>query len=230
MRQCAPSRLDVALHPAPVVLQIPSLVQGTPSVERELRFRAGHDADRCCGYFPALAGADGIVSDLPACRRFAAEVPQISHGGSEYHFNFLRMSLVQQSCEPEFHLDTDAATALTGDVETLHHRQVKRLVLNLSPTSQRTLHYLDVDVGSIQLTVRGGYVRIAEGELLDEQVLSAVIPPRHRASVHGLVFVSNRVLHSGVDDESGHFIAAYGTEINEAGVDRGTVDPSTDGA
>ena len=44
-------------------------------------------------------------------------------------------------------------------------------------------------------------------------------PPRHGASVHGLAFVSNRVLHSGVDDESGHFIAAYGMETDESGVD-----------
>jgi hypothetical protein len=50
-------------------------------------------------------------------------------------------------------------------------------------------------------------------------VLTAVIPPRYGASVNGLVFVSNRVLHSGVDDERGHFIAAYGRETDQAGVD-----------
>lgn len=42
-----------------------------------------------------------------------------------------------------------------------------------------------------------------------EDVLTAVIPPRQDPSVHGLAFVSNRVLHSGVDDEFGRFIAAY---------------------
>lgn len=31
-------------------------------------------------------------------------------------------------------------------------------------------------------------------------------------TVHGLAFASNRVLHSGLDDEHGHFIAAYGLE------------------
>jgi hypothetical protein len=225
MRQGVLARLDVAYHPTPVALQVPFFVQGAPAAERELSSRARYDFDKCCGYFPALAGADGIVTDLPACRMFAAEVPQIIHGGSVYNFNFLRMSLVQQSCEPEFHLDSDAATALTGDVESLRHRHVLRMVLNLSATSRRALHYLDVDSESIQLIVRGGYVRVAQTESLGDRVLTAVIPPRHGASVHGLVFVSNRVLHSGVDDESGHFIAAYGMETDEAGIES-----SVDGA
>jgi hypothetical protein len=136
-----------------------------------------------------------------------------------YCFNFLRLSLVQQSSEPEFHLDSDAATALTGDAHTVCQRRVLRMVLNLSATSHRALHYLDVDSGSIELIVRGGYVRAAPTEWLDEDVLTAVIPPRHGALVYGLVFVSNRVLHSGVDDASGHFIAAYGIEIDQAEAD-----------
>jgi hypothetical protein len=208
-----------------VALQVPFFVRGAPAAERELRSRAWYDFDKCCGYFPALAGADGIVSDLPACRRFAAEMPQITHGGSVYHFNFLRVSLVQQSREPEFHLDSDSATAVTGDAETLRQRRVLRMVLNLSTSSPRALHYLDVDSRSIQLIFRGGYVKVAQTESLAENVLIAVIPPRQGASVHGLVFVSNRVLHSGVDDESGHFIAAYGMETDEAGVEGSVDDP-----
>ena len=106
--------------------------QCAPAAERELRRRARDDVDKCCGYFPALAGTDGIVSDLPASRMFASEIPQIIHDGCVYHFNFLRVSLVQQGSEPEFHLDSDAATALTGDAETLQQRYVLRMVLNLS--------------------------------------------------------------------------------------------------
>jgi hypothetical protein len=209
------SRLDVDSHPTPVALQIPFLVKGAPATGQELRLRARHDADNCCGYFPALAGTDGITSDLPACRTFADEIPQITHGGSVYSFSFLRLSLVQQSSRPEFHLDSDAATALTGDVETLGRRRVSRMVLNLSPTANRSVHYLDVDRGSIALVVRGGCVRISEDDTPRERVLTAVIPPRDGASVHGLVFLSNRVLHSGVDDATGHFIAAYGMETSE---------------
>ena len=177
-----------------------------------------HDVDKCCGYFPALAGTDGIVSDLPASRMLAAEVPQIIYEGFVYHFNFLRVSLLQQSSEPEFHLDSDAATALTGDGETLRQRYVLRMVLNLSATSVRALQYLDVDSESVDLVVRGGYVSIAQTEALTERRLTAVIPPRCGASVHGLVFFSNCVFHSGVDDEFGHFIAAYGMETDTLGI------------
>jgi hypothetical protein len=37
-------------------------------------------------------------------------------------------------------------------------------------------------------------------------------PARMGTTVHGLAFVSNRVLHSGLDGERGQFIAAYGME------------------
>jgi hypothetical protein len=220
MSQRVLSRLDVAYHPTPIALQIPYFARGAPAAEKQLRSQALYDVDKCCGYFPALEGADGIVSDLPACRMFAAEVPRITHGGSVYHFNFLRLSLVQQSAGPEFHLDSDASTALTGDAATIRQRHVLRMVLNLSAVSQRALHYLDIDSQSIELIAREGYVRAALTESLVDKVLTAVIPPRRGAAVHGLVFVSNRVLHSGVDDESGgHFIAAYGMETDEAVVD-----------
>jgi hypothetical protein len=126
-------------------------------------FSARFDLDKCCGYFPALVGTEGIVSDLPACQMFAAELAQITHSGSVYHFNFLRLSLVRQSSKPEFHLDSDAATALTGDAETLRQQYVLGMVLNLSATDQRTLHYLDVDSESIPLCFQGGYVKSLRG-------------------------------------------------------------------
>lgn len=217
MEQRDLSRPGVGYYPRSVTLKTSLFDQCAPAAERELRRRARDDVDKCCGYFPALAGTDGIVSDLPASRMFASEIPQIIHDGCVYHFNFLRVSLVQQGSEPEFHLDSDAATALTGDAETLLQRYVLRMVLNLSATSDRTLQYLDVDPESVGLVARGGYVSVARTEPLTERGLTAVIPPRRGGSVHGLVFVSNSLLHSGVDDVFGHFIAAYGMETDTLG-------------
>jgi hypothetical protein len=210
-------RVDVAHRPAPLVIESPILAQSAVAVERELRWRALRDHDKCFGYFPALAGTAGIVSDLPSCQKLATGVPQITYGRLMYRFSFLRLSLIQQSNSPEFHLDSDAATALTGDVDTIGQRLVLRMLLNLSESSERTLHYLDVDPTSMKLVVRGGYVTIASTESLSEKMRTVVIPPRHGTSIHGLVFVANRVLHSGVDDERSHFVAAYGTE---------TIDPA----
>jgi hypothetical protein len=45
----------------------------------------------------------------------------------------------------------------------------------------------------------------------------AVIPPRVGTTVYGLAFASNGVLHSGLDGERGHFIAAYGVETADRG-------------
>jgi hypothetical protein len=183
-------------------------------VEDELRTFARMDPDRCCGYFPALAGRDGIISDLPACQAFASRIPEIRLAGRRFQFNFLRLSLVQQSTQASFHLDSDAATALTGEVAEIGRRVILRLLLNLSADRDRSLHYMDVNPGSVELAVDGSYARAADLSGLGAYARIARIPRRRESTVLGVVFASNRVLHSGVDDERGHFVAGYGIEID----------------
>ena len=137
------------------------------------------------------------------------------HAGTAYRFNFLRLSLKQQSIEPAYHLDSDAATALTGDVATLKQRRVERLILNLSWRVERTLHYLDVDPYCVDLVAEGSYVRAADPRMLSSRTLTAVIPVRRHSQVAGLLFAANLVLHSGVDNADGHFVAAYGIDTRE---------------
>ena len=134
--------------------------------------------NRRCGYFPGLRGVPGINSDLPACRAFEHRLPSIVHCGVEYRFNFLRLSLIQQSVDPAFHLDSDAATALSGDVTTLRQRRVARLLLNLSLLRERVLHFLDVDPCCVDLISDGSYVRAADPRRLMERSLTVVIPAR----------------------------------------------------
>ena len=214
MAQGLTRRLDTRLRPTAVELECPLGVEQFGAVEDELRSRARLDRNGCCGYFPALASVPGIHNDLPACRRFATCLPQLRVAGVVYGFNFLRLSLVAQSGDPAYHLDSDAASALGGDVATLRGRRVSRLLLNLSSEIGRTLRYLDVDPFSVDLAREGSYVCAADPVPLDCYARSAVIPPRRETSVAGLAFVSNRVLHSGVDDTGGHFVAAYGVETS----------------
>ena len=195
-----------------VALNLPGLAPVLAAVETELGARAALDQDKCCGYFPALDGVPGIDSDLPACRAFEACWPSIRHCGAEYRFNFIRLSLIQQSLDPAFHLDTDAATALSGDVTTLGERRVARLLLNLNSESERTLHFLDVEPCSVELLSNGSYVRVADPRPLLEHACTTVIPRRSGSRVAGLLFPANLVLHSGVDDTEGHFVAAYGID------------------
>lgn len=56
------------------------------------------------------------------------------------------------------------------------------------------------------------HIRAADPDNLHRHSLTASIPPRRGLTVNGLVFASNRVLHSGVDDSHGHFVAAYGVD------------------
>ena len=202
-----------AIHrPVAVEIHVPGLAESATDAELELGARAAVDRDGCCGYFPAFDGVEGIDCDLPVCRAFALSLPVIDYGGREYRFNFLRLSLKQQSVDPAYHLDSDAATALSGDVTTLRQRRVERLLLNLSARGGRTLHYLDVDSSCVELVADGSYICAADPGRLADQALTATIPPRSGSYVAGLLFAANLVLHSGVDDLSGHFVAAYGID------------------
>jgi hypothetical protein len=215
------SGLAAIHHPVAVEIHLPGLVESAADAGIELAARAALDRDRCCGYFPALEGVHGVDCDLPACHAFARDLPVINYGGTEFRFNFLRLSLKQQSVDPAYHLDSDAATALSGDVTTLRQRRVERLLLNLSSRNERTLHYLDVDSSCVELVADGSYVRAADPCGLAEHALTANIPPRHGSHVAGLLFAANLVLHSGVDDVNGHFVGAYGLEVDHtASADR----------
>jgi hypothetical protein len=206
------SRLSAMHRPVAVSFDLPGLTEGTAKVEAELGARAASDENRCCGYFPALEDTPGIESALPACRAFGDRWRSLSHCGVEYQFNFVRLSLVQQSVDPAFHLDSDAATALSGDLTTLRQRRVARLLLNLSSQRERVLLILDVDPHCVGLVSQGSYVRVADPVRLMGRALRLAIPARSGTRVAGLRFRANSVLHSGVDEVGGHFIAAYGID------------------
>jgi hypothetical protein len=202
-------RLPTALRPAPVTVQLQA-TGPVDAAERELVRRAQADDCRCWGYFPSLTGRPGIHTDLPACQRFASSLPEITTAGANYEFNFIRLSLHCQSPQPAYHLDSDAATALTGDPATLGRRRVGRILLNLSTTQDRSLYYLDLDVSTVVLTWQGSYVRAADQTLAEQHGVHTAIPPRSGTIVRGISFVASHVLHSGVDGPHGHFVAAYG--------------------
>lgn len=206
--------LKPSCRPAAVVLEIPVVVEAATTAESELRARALGDADHCCGYFPTLEGAPGILSDLPACKEFATRLPQITCAGAVHRFNFLRLSLVQQSADPAYHLDSDADSAITGELATLSQRRIVRLLLNLSERVDRNLHYLDIDPWSVQLAAQGSYLCAAQPGAMGPYARVMTIPARRGSTVHGVTFASNMVLHSGVDDRDGHFVAAYGIDAD----------------
>ena len=204
-----------AFLPVPfcAVLEEPA-VAAIDSAERELRGRAATDENRCAGFFPTLSGVPGIDSDFPSCRDLMRLVPKIEHEGRVYRFNFMRLSLVCQACQPAWHIDSDAATALTGVDVSPASRLIHRLLLNLSGTRERVMAYLDVDVLTAGLVQDGGYIRPANTETAAGTALSISIPVREGPVVHGISFVSNRIFHSGQDGADGHFLAAYGCEVS----------------
>lgn len=197
-------------------------------VHAELTRRAASDPDRCFGYFPALNGVDGIDSDLPASKLLEARLPQIEVKGLQLNCNFFRRSLIRQSGDSPFHLDTDADTAVTGEVDTLSTRLVWRLLINLSVEHSRKLAYLDEDPERLLLQARGGYVHCPDDTIDPDIVRCIDLKPREGRLAQAVLFCSSRVLHTGADGEAGHFVAGYGTEeliqlltgTGHAGIDR----------
>ena len=203
--------LPYAFKPVEIELELPvdeSIITGA---DEELRLRAGADANGCYGYFPSMRGMASIDSDLPRSQAFAEAIPSITIDDKVLGFNFIRMSLIQQRGDTPFHLDSDAATALTGNVETLGSRLVWRLLLNLSDTHPRTLAYLDADTEYLKLDNDRGHIHCKD-ESPAATARNHTIPPRTGRVARGVLFCASRVLHTGRDDENGHFVAGFGCE------------------
>lgn len=203
--------LPTQFTPLEVTVTLPASETSIADAEAELRIKAETDTNHCYGYFPAMKGTDSINTDLPKSQAFAENVPTLEVEGKRLTFNFIRLSLIQQKSDSPFHLDSDAATALTGDTATISKRLVWRLLLNLNDKHARTLSYLDVDTSSMRLTNSDGYIH-CEDEQAAETEKSIAIPPRNGQEVHGVLFCASRVLHTGKDDEFGHFVLGYGCE------------------
>ncbi len=204
-------RLPRALQPRAITLKL-AVEQGLiERAERELDRRAEQDANGCFGYFPALVGAPDIFHDLPESLAFAERLPSIDVEGQRLFFNFLRRSRVKQCAQAALHLDSDAKTALTGDPSSLQSRLVLRLLLNLSATFSRSFTYADIDTSSVLLETRGGYV-CCRGPIAIRMLRAVTLAPRLGPMTQGVLIYTNRVLHSGADDENGHFVAGFGRE------------------
>jgi hypothetical protein len=202
--------LPEVFQPAEITWEFPADESVIGEAQRELWTRAAEDPNGCFGYFPGMQGMEGIDNDLPASHYFAKTVPSIDLSGRVLGFNFLRLSIVEQGAISPYHLDSDAATAITGDISTVQDRQVWRLLMNLSGWHPRTLSYLDVDPKSIEITHHEGYVHPVDPNVAESTARSLAIPPREGRIVRGVLFCASQVLHTGKDDEWGHFVAGYG--------------------
>lgn len=177
----------------------------------ELALKAAADANACYGYFPGMAGAAGIDTDLPACRRLLDSLPALALAGRRFSFNFVRLSLAKQAGSFPFHLDSDTMSGFTGDPASLARRVVLRLLVNLSAAYPRTLSFLNIDAASVRLEAKAGYVHYC-GPLDPDAIERIVIPPRRGRQTHAVLLCANRVMHTGEDDEHGHFVAGFGWE------------------
>lgn len=207
------STVAEAYQPRPVQLGGFASIDSIEAAEAELHARAEADPNKCWGYFPGMKDRCGIANDLPVCAQFAEQNSTVELAG--FHlplgFNFLRMSVTQQEATDFYHIDSDASTALTGDLTDINERLVWRLLLNLNPKTERNLSYLAIDPSTLELSFGDGFIHYP-ARPSQADIRSIEIPARKDDHVSGVLFCANRILHSGKDDEAGHFVASYGVE------------------
>lgn len=176
----------------------------------ELEERAVFDRDLCMGYFPAIQG-QGESADLPHCRELAESLPHIQiSNGLPLGFDWLRLSLKKQPKKAPYHLDLSRGTGMSS-VEGA--KRITRLLLNFSPDFSRKIGYLVVDPLDAPLKADNGF-RIYDGDPPSRAARTLIIPPRQRGMVFGAIIEVTNVLHSGIEEEDGHFLASYSTEAN----------------
>jgi hypothetical protein len=193
-----------------ISLEIPDrAVSLVTAAQAELAVQAATDPDQCAGYFPAFAPDQHLVHAI----ELANTIPEITVDDTTLGFNFLRYSARQQPQLHGMHLDTDAATAVTGPaMEQQHGREVWRLLLNLHPLLARDVYIApDVSTSKLDCEYRDGYLAVVGG-LDTGDIQTITLPQRQGATVAGLLFCANQVPHMGSDSRGGHFVAGYGME------------------
>lgn len=101
---------------------------------------------------------------------------------------------------------------MTGDATTIGKRIVWRLLVNMSAENPRKISYIDANPMTLPLESHDGYIN-CPSELINTQDIRYIdLKPRIRRIAQGALFCSSRLLHTGQDDENGHFIAAFGFE------------------
>jgi hypothetical protein len=203
--------LNAEYEPAIISIELAGVSSAIDAVQQELTERALQTPSRCYGYFPDVK-EEGVRRDLPACEAFADNLPTVQVNGQYLGFNFLRMSLVKQEAKAHFHIDTDLASGFGGERRYVLTRRVWRLILNLSSVNDRRIAYSSQHPESIPLVDEDGYVHCPSG-YIDERAMTILsIRPRVRDTIYGALLCVSQVLHSGQDDELGHFVASYGED------------------
>ena len=208
MRRVGPQHLPPELHPILIATTLLSdeLIDGALA---ELTQAAQNDPNGCWGDF---AGFESRDLPLPRTRKFAESVDAaaITPVDRPLPYCFTRVSIWRQPTidRAQFHLDTDALTAVGGD-PTEAGKIVVRALFNIGQYP-RSLEYLDIDPRFVLLQARGSTVRYL-GRTAG-RVRKIDIAARVPGLVSGVLFYSNRVLHSGRDDKRGHAVLALGHE------------------
>ena len=178
--------------------------------------------DPLWGYFPQHPDQHFVnARPLPRCHALKESlqtcVLESNDIFTDLDLAFIRLCLrdIRGKEHGGFHVDLDPGSAFIGDTRNDGTRNICRLVFNLHPEEPRELQYLANDLDELahlglQFS-RDSYQGVPRDRLPNgARICSAHIPPREPGMLHGAVFWSNLVPHTGVDHARGHFVTGYG--------------------
>jgi len=175
--------------------------------ELERLIHANADESRTWGYFPGITDAN----KYSACKALHEELYArlVAKRNPNFSLAFIRVATGKPVSDfGGLHVDVDVGV---GHKRTTPH-EIERLIINLAGTP-RTIHYVDADLKKEGISVSRERYQVLD--VPAQAVKTITIPPRKRGEIWTLRFISSKIPHAGITDESGHFLAVYGRYVKE---------------
>lgn len=175
------------------------------SAENELAKMAARQAQGSWGYFPHdIPDVHGLTASVA----FVNANSHLTIADRNLPFSWLRVAVQKQTALQPLHLDGDPGAGFTRTIDP--SRRIWRAVMNLSTQHERVFGFSLTDPWSRSMKLDHGYFYLEDED--PEMVQKVVIPPREGRLAHGLLVCVSQLLHTGIDDEHGHFLVSYAAD------------------
>lgn len=179
--------------------------------QKELFKYAEENATLVWGYYTSLNQGDQKA--YPHCIRMAEQLQElVNQIDPKLQLAFIRASRGKQvSTVGGLHVDSHVDGRPIQDPNRKSGEEVLRVLINFGNHS-RTLGYSDASLEEIEqqggMLTEMGYIQVDLPESLTMKTVD--LPPREKDAVWVLKFWASQTPHTGIDDENGHLLVAYG--------------------
>ena len=181
-------------------------IHSFPAAQKELVQSATKNKSLVWGYYSSL----DKETTYPACAQLAQDLRKIT--GTSLQLAFIRVSTgKQESGIGGLHTDSHIDGRPIVDPTRKENEEVLRVLLN-GGTMPRKLGYCEFTPNELAqkgaILTEMGYTKVELPSSISMKTIE--IPPREENAIWALTFWASLIPHTGIDDERGHFLIAYG--------------------